>query len=145
MGRISEQVEGARAGTNELVICRLASGWVVAGETQILPGYCLLLPDPVVASLNDLEGTVRDRFLSDMARIGDVVLRATGAARINYEILGNVEPELHAHVIPRYADEPDERRRTTVWFHDWGAAPAFSRDAHGALFQEIRRLLEPGH
>ena len=145
MGLISEQVEKARAGTNELVICRLASGWLVAGETQILPGYCLLLPDPVVPGLNDLEGTSRERFLLDMARTGDALLRITDAARINYEILGNVEPELHAHVIPRYADEPDEKRRTPVWFHDWAVAPKYSRETHGALFQELRRLLEPAH
>ena len=27
--------------------------------------------------------------------------------RINYAIFGNVEPALHAHVIPRYRNEPE--------------------------------------
>lgn len=44
----------ARAGTNPYVICRMRSGWLVIGDVQPLPGYCLLLADPVVPSLNDL-------------------------------------------------------------------------------------------
>ena len=50
-----------------------ASGWAVLGDPQVLRGYCLLLPDPVVAHLNDLSGRARSQFLDDMARLGDAV------------------------------------------------------------------------
>ena len=113
------------------------SGWAVIGDVQFLPGYSLLLPDPVVPSLNDLADEERTRFLLDMALIGDAILEATGARRINYEILGNTEPELHAHIFPRYADEPEDRRRMPVWFYDWKSAPAFSEATHGALKKRI--------
>ena len=43
-----------------------------------------------------------------MATIGDALLEVTGAFRINYEILGNLEPALHAHIIPRYLNEPED-------------------------------------
>lgn len=115
----------------------MKSGWAVLGDPQILPGYCLLLPDPVVPHLNALSGAARAAFLHDMARLGDAVLAVTSADRINYEILGNVEPALHAHVIPRYAWEPPERRRTAVWLHNWAEAPAFGVEAHGELAQRI--------
>ena len=101
-------VEQARRGELPRVIARVMSGWAVLGDPQILPGYCLLLPDPVVPDLNALRGSERQQFLDDMARLGDAVLAVTGAERINYEILGNVEPALHAHVIPRSAREPAE-------------------------------------
>ena len=52
----------------------------------------------------------------------------TGAERINYEILGNVEPALHAHVIPRYAWEAPAQRQTAVWLHDWSSAPRFAAE-----------------
>lgn len=97
MPLISHRVELARKGANDKVICRMASGWAVMGDVQFLPGYCLLLPDPVVASLNDLDANARAAYLLDMARIGDALLAATGALRINYEILGNSEPQLHSH------------------------------------------------
>ena len=76
------------------------------GERQVLPGYCLLLPDPVVPTLNALQGAERAAFLADMAALGDAVLAVTHAVRINYAIFGNLDPALHAHVIPRYHDEP---------------------------------------
>lgn len=108
------------------------------GDPQILPGYCLLLPDPVVPDLNALRGAARHSFLDDMARLGDAVLEVTGAERVNYEILGNVEPALHAHVIPRYASEPPELRRQPVWLHDWTNAAPFDIAAHA----DLRRRLE---
>ena len=82
------------------MIARLRSGWAVLGDPQVLPGYCLLLPDPVVPHLNALEPALQQAFLADMARIGQAVQDITDAVRINYAIFGNVEPALHAHVIP---------------------------------------------
>ncbi len=141
MGSIAERVARARAGTNESVVCSVPSGWVVMGDVQFLPGYCILLPDPVVPSLNDLVEPARTAYLRDLARVGDAVLAVTGALRINYEILGNVDPELHAHVFPRFAHEPDERRRAPVWFYDWASAPKFSVAEHGLLRDALRSAL----
>lgn len=142
MGLIAQRVAAARAGTDPQVVTRVPSGWVLLGDAQVLRGYCLLLADPVVSSLNDLVGPARSRYLDDMGRVGDAILRVTGAKRINYEILGNLEPELHAHVFPRYADEPDDKRRLPVWFYDWKRAEPFDEAMHGALRDELRRVLE---
>ncbi|UBF26700.1 hypothetical protein K9N68_01470 [Kovacikia minuta CCNUW1] len=114
---IHQRVEAARSGTNPAVICRVPSGWVVLGDTQFLRGYALLLPDPVVPDLNALNREQRATFLCDMAVLGDALLKITGAVRINYEILGNLEPALHAHVFPRYATEPEHLRTRPVWFY----------------------------
>ncbi|MNH17061.1 hypothetical protein D3C79_767150 [compost metagenome] len=141
MPLISQRVALARTGANDKVICRMASGWAVMGDVQFLPGYCLLLPDPVVASLNDLDAEARATYLLDMARIGDAVLQATGAVRINYEILGNTEPELHCHIFPRSASEPEHNRKMPVWFYDWKTAIAYSEETHGALRSAIAELL----
>jgi diadenosine tetraphosphate (Ap4A) HIT family hydrolase len=142
MSEVSEAVAKARAGTNDTVICRMESGWVVIGNVQLLPGYCLLFPDPVVPSLNDLTTDARITYLRDMARIGDALLEVTGAYRINYEILGNTVPELHTHIIPRYAHEPDEKRRGPAWFYDWTNGKKYSAQEHGALFQRLRTVLQ---
>lgn len=126
---IHRQVEAARQGELERAIARMSSGWAVLGDPQITRGYCLLLPDPVVPDLNALTGEARQQFLHDMATLGDAVLAVTGAERINYEILGNVEPALHAHVIPRHAAEEPDLRRKPVWLHDWSAAGPIDADA----------------
>ncbi len=141
MALIMERVALARNGANDKVICRMPSGWAVMGDVQFLPGYCLLLPDPVVASLNDLDAEARAVYLLDMARIGDAVLQATGAVRMNYEILGNSEPELHCHIFPRYASEPEDKRKMPAWFYDWKNAVPYAEDVYGQLRKAIAQLL----
>jgi diadenosine tetraphosphate (Ap4A) HIT family hydrolase len=141
---IHSQVLAARAGRDPRVIARLFSGWAVFGERQFVRGYTLLLPDPVVPNLNALGARERIAFLSDMSRLGDALLKVTGAARINYAIFGNQDTALHAHVIPRYLDEPEALRGEQPWAYDWSAAPAFERGASqelaDALLRELTRL-----
>lgn len=139
---IHERVELARKDTYEKTICRLPSGWAVMGDVQFLKGYSLLYPDPVVDHLNAFPSfDARNEFLRDMALLGEAVLEVTKAVRINYEMLGNVEPALHAHVFPRYADEPEELRTKPVWFYDWNAAPKFDPVAHRGLQTAIHDTL----
>jgi diadenosine tetraphosphate (Ap4A) HIT family hydrolase len=134
---IHRMVERCRADAYPARVARLRSGWAVMGERQVFAGYCLLLPDPVVAHLNVLEDCERTQFLADMARVGDAVLAATGAVRINYALFGNAEPALHAHIFPRRADEPPGIRPAQPWALDWQAAPEFSPGLHGELQRRI--------
>ena len=104
---IHRRVNDARAGRDPTVLGRCASGWAVFGHQQFVQGYLLLLPDPVVPDLNALTPERRSQFLLDMSHLGDALMLTTSPVRINYAIFGNVEPALHAHVIPRYRTEPE--------------------------------------
>ena len=112
---IAKQVELARAGHEPALICQVPSGWVVLCKMQYLHGYCILMPDPVVPSLNDLTQHQRASYLLDMSTVGDALLEVTGAYRINYAIMGNSDQVLHSHIVPRYLTEPDEFRMNTSW------------------------------
>jgi len=138
---IHRRVDALRAGTDPTFVARLSSGWAVLGDRQVLPGYCLLLPDPVVPALNALAGAGRAAFLADMAALGDAVLAATRAVRINYAIFGNQDPALHAHVIPRYHDEPAPYVTSHPWSYDWRLAPAFDAERHRELRDRIHAAL----
>jgi diadenosine tetraphosphate (Ap4A) HIT family hydrolase len=138
---IHRRVAALNADADATLIARLASGWAVFGEQQFLRGYALLLPDPVVPTLNALRGAARTQFLADMSALGDALLQATDAVRINYAIFGNQEPALHAHVVPRYADEPAALRNAHPWSYDWAAAAPFDAHAHAALVQAVRAAL----
>jgi len=115
---IHERVAAAQAGTNPTVICRMPAGRAVMCDVQFLRGYTILLSDPVVRDLNALDREHRTQYLLDMATIGDALLEVTGAFRINYEILGNLDPALHTHIIPRYLTEPEELRKGPAFFYD---------------------------
>jgi diadenosine tetraphosphate (Ap4A) HIT family hydrolase len=138
---IHRRVDALRAGDDPTFVARLASGWAVLGERQVLPGYCLLLPDPVVSTLNALAGAERAAFLADMAALGDAVLTATRAVRINYAIFGNRDPALHAHVIPRFHDEPAPFVTAQPWAYDWERAPPFDREEHRELRDRLHAAL----
>jgi diadenosine tetraphosphate (Ap4A) HIT family hydrolase len=135
-------VDRCRAEDYPAAVMRLRSGWVVLGEQQVLTGYCLLLPDPVVPHLNALAPVPRAQFLSDMAMVGDVLLAVTAGLRINYAMFGNVAPALHAHIFPRLATEPDATRTAQPWALDWNAAPRFSEELHGDLKRRIHAELK---
>jgi diadenosine tetraphosphate (Ap4A) HIT family hydrolase len=139
---IHRMVERCRAADLPTLVTRLRSGWVVMGEKQLFPGYCLLLPDPVVPHLNELNDLDRAQFLADMARVGDVVLTLTAALRINYAMFGNQEPALHAHIFPRFADEPAATRAAQPWAFDWSLAPEFSHLMYGDLQCRIAEKLD---
>ena len=109
------RIETARSGTNPTIICRVPSGWVALADMQYLRGYCILLADPVVESINSLDTQARARFMTDMSIVGDALLRVTDSYRINYGMFSNADPFLHAHIVPRYRDEPDEIRRHLPW------------------------------
>ncbi len=142
---IREQVEACRKGEHPRLVARLPSGWAVMGESQLLAGYCLLLADPVAGSLNDLDEAARRQFLHDMALLGDAVLAETEPepARINYEMLGNVDPTLHAHVLPRSEAEDPSMQKRPVWLYPpqvWNdPANAFDPRRHGNLARAIER------
>jgi len=144
---IHKRVAEANAGTNPKVIARMSSGWAVLGDSQFLKGYCLLLPDPVVEHLNDFTGDRHLAFLDDMVALGRAVLSVTDAVRINYEMLGNLEPALHAHLFPRYDNEPEDLRTKPVWFYSDAVrdADAFDLERDRPTMEAIRvELTEMG-
>lgn len=148
-----DRIGSALRGENPMVMARMRSGFAVIGDTQHLPGYSLLLcKDPGVDHLTDLDRARRAQFLADMALIGEAIVGVCaerGLRRVNYEVLGNSESWLHAHVHPRYEWEPAERRGWPVWCYPPAEredpAHAYDERRHGelraALARELERLL----
>ncbi|MEE2945722.1 MAG: hypothetical protein VX444_11150 [Pseudomonadota bacterium] len=140
---IERRVALARAGNNPYVIAKMPSGWLVIGDVQPLHGYCVFLADPVVASINDLDDAQRAQYSLDVLRAGDALLKVTNSYRINYETLGNTEPALHTHIVPRYMSEPEEKRKMpAMMVYSWRDAPKFDAGTHGAFMQTIKADLE---
>jgi diadenosine tetraphosphate (Ap4A) HIT family hydrolase len=152
-GAISKRLARIHAGEDPQLLAWMPSGAAILGKYQPEPvrGCCMLLPDPVVASPNDLDHGARAAFFSDLVLLGDAVLATTGAERINYLVLCNQVPELHGHCIPRFAsEEPGLRLQGPFEAYDFGAAPVADatgpdRDLHSRLAAELeRRLAERG-
>lgn len=112
-----DRIGSALSGENPTVLLHMNSGFAVMADTQFLPGYCILLGCPKAGSLNELTMEARQSFLADMSLVGDAIMEVCTPLRINYEILGNLDTYLHAHIIPRYDWEDDEFRKGPVWLY----------------------------
>lgn len=129
------------------LLTELRTGFAVFGDSQRLPGYCVLLYRDRVEHLDDLTDPERVAFLRDLALLGEAVRTACAAhdsafRRVNYEVLGNSWPHLHGHVHARYEWEPDEYRGDPVWCYPDRAEPRYRPDdRHDALRQAIKLAL----
>lgn len=144
-GPIANRVQRILRGEDPQVIARMPSGWAILANQQpaAVTGCCMLLPDPVVSQVNDLPPEARAAFMTDLVTLGDAILNATGAERINYLILCNQVPELHGHAIPRFAAE-DPAKRKLGPFEAYDFPNARKADAHAedaALFARLKMAL----
>ena len=55
---------------------------------------------------HELPEAERVAFFEDMVRVGRALELVYGALKLNYSILGNVVPHLHAHIQPRFHGDP---------------------------------------
>ncbi|MBB5869441.1 diadenosine tetraphosphate (Ap4A) HIT family hydrolase [Allocatelliglobosispora scoriae] len=146
-----DRLAAARTGDNPMLMAKMRSGFAVFGDTQHLPGYCVLISDVDDADhLTDLSREQRLEFLTDLSLLGEVVFNVCSGQdpaflRINYEVLGNSYHHLHGHVHARYYWESGEFRGVPVWRypdsdrfapeHDATSSPA--ADKHEALRDAI--------
>lgn len=126
-------------------LIKMKSGYAQMGNIQFLPGYCVLGADPQVRDLTDLNLQQRTDFLLDMSLLGDAIMTVCKPLRMNYGILGNSYPFLHAHLFPRYDWEPEELRKVNVWRYPesyWGPENAFDKNKHGAMQEQLIEVLK---
>jgi diadenosine tetraphosphate (Ap4A) HIT family hydrolase len=140
-----DRIRAAERGENPMTLTRMRSGFAVIGDDQFLPGYCLLLSSPRVDHLTDLPFAQRSVYLQDMGLIGEAIVQVCAPLRMNYEILGNYDHYLHAHIFPRYAWESDERREHPIWLYPkpagGGPRSPYSEETQGTLRRQLTDTL----
>src|SRR3989344_5537036 len=102
---ICERIRQIREGSNLYFVAELKSGYVVIGDHQLFRGYTLFLAKRHVSELHELPEEERIVFLKEMSDVAGAVYRAFSPAKLNYELLGNTDPHLHWHIIPRFAND----------------------------------------
>lgn len=140
-----DRLGAARRGENPMVLAKMRSGYAVIGDTQFLPGYCVLLSDSQANHLTDLPRPARAEFLADMSLLGEAIIAACNAIdpslrRLNYEVLGNNDHFVHAHIFPRYGWEDAELLTGPVWKYprDRWTSP---RDAYAEEHEPLREAI----
>jgi len=60
-----------------------------------------------VVEPTELSGDESSAFWADLLRVMAAVESCYRPTKLNVLLLGNAVPHLHAHIVPRYADDPD--------------------------------------
>lgn len=102
--------------TSNFLIKEFSTGYAVISKFQYYKGYTLFLSKEHVFELHDLKPAKRSLFLEEMSKVAEAVYKAIKPDKLNYELLGNSEPHLHWHIIPRYKTDPQFKR--PVWIID---------------------------
>lgn len=103
---ICERIQEIQRGRNRHFVAELDTGYVVCGDFQFFRGYMLFLCKDHATELHELPLKKRQRFLIEMSLVAESVFHGFHPKKLNYECLGNVEPHMHWHIFPRYANDP---------------------------------------
>lgn len=90
----------------DLRIVELAHSYVILNRDQFFPGYTLLFTKNHVTELFHLDRDVRIGLMEEVSRVAQVLYGIFRPEKINYELLGNMVPHIHWHIVPRFASEP---------------------------------------
>ena len=73
---------------------------------QLPPGYCVLICTRHVREPYHLTREEQGLFFDDMLCAAQAIERVFNPAKMNFQLLGNLVPHFHAHIVPRYYGDP---------------------------------------
>jgi len=91
---------------SDLRVAELEHSFVVLNRDQFFPGYTLLFTKQHVTELFHLDRTVRSGLMEEVSCVAEALFTLFRPDKINYELLGNMVPHIHWHLVPRHAGEP---------------------------------------
>jgi diadenosine tetraphosphate (Ap4A) HIT family hydrolase len=98
-----------------LPVATLSVSTVGLYDDGLFPGRCIVMLDEHYAHLDELPAELAAAFTADQQAVGRAMRSVLGCERVNYAVLGNTLPHVHAHLVPRYAGDPVATR--TPWEH----------------------------
>lgn len=90
-----------------LWIADLSISTLLLFRDQRFRGYCILsFAARRATSLESLSDDEYRAFVGDLRAASRAIRQALTPDHMNYELLGNSEPHLHWHIVPRYKTDP---------------------------------------
>ena len=90
-----------------------------------------------ITEIHELDPADRETLIEEMTKASHRLQNLTGALKMNVAALGNVVPQLHVHVIARFATD-------AAWPKPvWGQVPTqpYAPEALAAKIEEMRKAL----
>jgi len=123
----------------QLRIAELRHTHVMLNRDQFFPGYVLLIAREHVTELFHLDPTTRGELMEEVNAVAAALYKVFAPDKINYELLGNMVPHMHWHIVPRFAGDPLWPRPIWSEAHD---ERHLSTEEQAARIEAIREALE---
>lgn len=123
----------------ELQIAELEFCYVSLTRDQFFPGYTLVFSKRHQTELFHLDPAERSVLIEEVNRVAEALERVFKPAKMNYELLGNMVPHMHWHLVPRFTDDPLWPR--PIWSEPH-VEQALDEPARVERISLIRRALE---
>jgi len=124
------------------LVAALSISSLYLAKSQTYRGHCQLIFDARHACRSDqLSAEEWRRFCDDLYLAQRAILRVTRPDHVNVELLGNVVPHLHWHIVPRYFNDP--RWGMPIWTTPLSAMPEtrLEDDDRATLIASIQAAL----
>lgn len=90
----------------DLRIAEMKHCLVLLNRDQFFPGYCFVFTRNHVTELFHLERQTRGEVMEEVTAVAAALHQVFAPAKMNYELLGNMVPHMHWHLVPRFSDDP---------------------------------------
>lgn len=90
----------------DLRITAFKQSYLVLNRDQFFPGYCLLYTRQHATELFHLDSAVRQGLMDEVTQTAAALASLFKPDKINYELLGNMVPHIHWHLVPRFSSDP---------------------------------------
>jgi diadenosine tetraphosphate (Ap4A) HIT family hydrolase len=110
---ICAMIDRIKAGAFPDFIAELKSCYVILGDQQFYRGYCVLFAKLHATELYLMPADDARLLFDEMRLVAEAIAAVVKPWKMNYECLGNSEPHVHWHLLPRY--KTDEMRHGPIW------------------------------
>ncbi|MEI8355661.1 MAG: HIT family protein [Deltaproteobacteria bacterium] len=125
----------------EFRIAELDFCYVILNRDQFFQGYTFVVTKQHVTELFHLDRVARETLMEEVSRVAASLYRLFQPDKINYELLGNMVPHIHWHLIPRFRTE-------SLWPRPIWSEPHseqfLTTDEYAQRIGLIRELMERG-
>ncbi len=90
----------------ELQIAELDHCRVLLNRDQFFPGYTFVFTREHVTELFHLERETRSAVMEEVSGVAAALYNLFKPTKLNYELLGNMVPHMHWHLVPRFVSDP---------------------------------------
>jgi diadenosine tetraphosphate (Ap4A) HIT family hydrolase len=115
----------------QLRIAEFEHCYAMLNADQFFPGYTLLFTKSHVTELYHLQPDVRQAVMEEVSHMAAALADVYRPAKMNYELLGNMVPHMHWHLVPRQTTDPLWPR--PVWSEPHAEQPLSAEQLAGVI------------